>query len=98
MRFVKSQGECNVSDLVDRYYGVKPSSKSGEAARVALLSANPFLKGIRKLPEGILISLPDVPETKPKEGAPPQNLPALRFVDLALASLGGIRKAVEGSF
>ncbi len=70
MRIVRLRGEKKRSELVSRLFVIRGpgSRKRRKQAQEALLKANPFLSDLRKLPEGTVIVVPDLPE-EPNECA-----------------------------
>lgn len=87
MRLASFEGERRISDLVGRLYrisGPRAAARAREAQR-ALLEANPHLRELRRVPEGALIVVPDVPEAEPAGQRPEAPRPALEALAEALA-------------
>jgi len=71
MRFATYKGERSLSDLVGRLFEIKgPRTEAlAKEAEAALLRANPHLRDLKKLPEGTVILVPEVPDVKPTDEA-----------------------------
>ncbi len=72
MRLETFEGERKISDLVGRFHAISgrgAAAKAREAER-ALLEANPHLKEMRRVPEGALIVVPDLPGVNPARSRP----------------------------
>jgi hypothetical protein len=67
MKFSVYKGEKDISDLTARLYEIKgrSSAAAGKKAEAALLSANPHIRDLTKVPEGTLIAIPDLPDSPP---------------------------------
>lgn len=59
------RGEKTVAEIADKLY-VRLTPKQREKAEAAILKANPQLSDIRKLPEGTILRVPDLPELRVK--------------------------------
>jgi len=65
MAIATYRGERSISEITDKLYSkLTPAQRT--RAEAALIKENPQLKNIRKLPEGAILRVPDLPELSTK--------------------------------
>jgi hypothetical protein len=65
MAIATYRGEKSVSEITDKLY-TKLTPAQRVTAEAALIKENPQLSNIRKLPDGAILRVPDLPELQPK--------------------------------
>lgn len=63
MQFAVSKGEASVAELAARLFDIKGQGAAETMRRTeaALLAANPHLAGLKKIPAGTIVMIPDLP-------------------------------------
>ncbi len=79
------RGEKTVADIADKMY-VRLTPKQREKAEAEILKANPQLKDLRRVPEGAIVRVPDLPELRPKTNRSLEN-PDAQVADAIADSL-----------
>jgi DNA repair exonuclease SbcCD ATPase subunit len=71
MKFAVSKSENELSELTARLFDIKGrgAAATAKSAEAALLKANPHITDIRKIPEGTLIMIPELPDNPPVRAA-----------------------------
>ncbi len=72
MAIATFRGERNVSEIVDKLYS-RLTPLQRKKAESTLIKANPQLTNIRKLPQGAILQVPDLPELRAKTNRSLEN-------------------------
>jgi hypothetical protein len=70
MPYATTSEERTVGELAARLFDVSERSKAGRAAAKELLALNPELKGIKELPAGTLVEVPELEDAELKHPLP----------------------------
>jgi hypothetical protein len=94
MAIATYRGERSVGEITDKLY-TKLTPAQREKAETALIKANPQLKNIRKLPQGAILRVPDMPELRAKTTRSLEN-PDDQIVKHITQSLAAFSKHLGG--
>lgn len=84
------RGEKSVADIADKLY-LKLTPRQRETAEAAILKANPQLTDLRRVPDGAVLRVPDIPELRPKTNRTLEN-PDTQIADTITDALGALGK------
>lgn len=96
MRFATLKGERSVSELAGRLFRLRGPGMGARAREVetALVRANPQLRDLERLPEGVMIVVPEIADVEPAEEARPVDVGASAVVGEVRRVLGDVRTAL----
>lgn len=95
MTFITLRGEKNLGEIVDRLF-VRLTPLQHQKVEAALLRANPRLGKPGRMPEGVIIDIPDLPELRAKASSDADK-PDRRLAAIVRDSVTETGKALEES-
>lgn len=95
MTFITLRGEKNLGEIVDRLF-VRLTPQQRQKVEAALLRTNPRLGKPGRMPEGVIIDIPDLPELRAKASSDADN-PDRRLAGMVRDAVVETGKALEES-